>query len=138
MAAKSSANSTTIVPPGRTFTFDPETRFAAYRSCMQTYNRLRAYYQRGVFTGISEFAHLHTLADTAGGVLDLFNCTDEAQTVTLCLTAEQLHGEALPVTGAEAVWDGGTLTLRAEIPALSHRLVLLGGAADSKNRLHQP
>ena len=119
----------TIVPPGRTFTFDPETRFAAYRSCMQTYNRLRAYYQRGVFTGISEFAHLHTLADTAGGVLDLFNCTDEAQTVTLCLTAEQLHGEALPVTGAEAVWDGGTLTLRAEIPALSHRLVLLGGAA---------
>lgn len=82
-----------------------------------------------MFTGISEFAHLHTLADTAGGVLDLFNCTDEAQTVTLCLTAEQLHGEAFPVTGAEAVWDGGTLTLRAEIPALSHRLVLLGGAA---------
>ena len=45
---------------------------------------------------------------------------------TMTATADHLSNEGWKW---EPTADGGTLTLRAEIPALSHRLVLLGGAA---------
>ena len=52
--------------------------------------------------------------------------TEPLDLTTLIAAEDHLSDEGWKWEPTE---DGGTLTLRAEIPALSHRLVLLGGAA---------
>lgn len=118
-----------VVPPGKRFDFDPEKRFASYVACMKTYKRLKAYFQRGRFVGINEYAHLHTLDEAKGGVLNLFNCEEASKTVTVTIDADALHGTGLDVSGADSKWTSdGRLVVTAEIPPLSHRLVLIADA----------
>lgn len=119
-----------VVPAGRNFEFDPEQRFAAYRTCMKQYRALKAYYQRGIFYGIHEYAHLHVLKEHQGGVLDMFNCTNETQVCTAVIPAEWLGAGELQVSGAEAYWEDGKLRIQVQLPALSHGLVRIGDAAN--------
>ena len=118
-----------VVPPDKHFHFDPEERFEAYKLCMKQYLEFKAYYQRGIFYGIHEYAHLHVLKTQKGGILDLFNCTDSAQICTAEIPAELLGASHLKTRGADALWENEHLIIRAALPPLSHVLVQIGDAA---------
>ena len=119
-----------VIPTNRHFEVNFEKRYASYKECMEKYCKLRAYYQRGIFCGIHEYAHLHVLKEAKGGVLDLFNCTDATKVCTAEIDAELLGGEGLQVVGANVVWENGILRVIQEIPAFSHALVRIGDAAE--------
>ena len=112
----------------------PEKRFAAYRDSMALYKRLKPYFSRGVFHGLGEHAHLHYLADRAGGVLLLFNVTGGDQTMEARIDGAILKANANPrVLGAEsAETKDGVLHLRAKVPGMSAAVIRIGDAALDK------
>lgn len=117
----------TIEPAGGLPPYDPEARFAAYQSAMQTYNRLKPFFARGRFHGISEHIHLHTLPGVAGGVINAFNLTDAEQRITFRAPLGRLGtAQPLPVKGAEAAWDDEAVTLSLTLPAMSPALIEIG------------
>ena len=116
--------------------FDPDRRFAAYRRQVQLYHQLKPYLVRGVFWGLNEDAHLHTLPGRAGGVLILFNRTDETRQVDLRIHADQLGGDDLAVKGAgvDPSWVGDCLGIRAALPPMSPTVVTIGDACCEQRR----
>ncbi len=117
----------TIEPGSGLPPYDPETRFAAYQSAMQTYNRLKPFFVRGRFHGISEHVHLHTLPGVAGGVINVFNLTDAEQNITFRAPLSRLGtAQPLPVAGAQAAWDDEAVTLSLTVPAMSPALIEIG------------
>ncbi len=117
----------TIEPAGGLPPYDAEARFAAYQSAMQTYNRLKPFFVRGRFHGISEHVHLHTLPGVAGGVINAFNLTDAEQRITFRAPLSRLGtAQPLPVKGADAAWDDEAVTLSLTLPAMSPALIEIG------------
>ena len=117
----------TIEPAGGLAPFDPEKRFAAYQAHMRTYNRLKPFFVRGRFHGILENVHLHTLPDTPGGVVNVFNLTDQEQTYDFSIPRERLGAQTdLPVTGAQARWEPDHVTLTLTLPPMSPAVVEIG------------
>ncbi len=120
----------TIEPPQGLPERDPEKRFAAYKAQMALYQELKPYFTRGKFWGIAENAHLHTLAGHAGGVLNLFNLTDDEMEIDLLIPAELLGStQPLAVSGAEANWSSSGVRIRARLQPMSPALVRIGEAA---------
>jgi len=110
---------------------DPETRFADYREQMRIYNRLRPYFVRGRFEGLSETAHLHTLPGREGAVLVLFNLDEGSRIVTAEVPRAMLGSDAeMRVTGANAVYNRQALRLSATLPAMAPAVVCIGDAVD--------
>ena len=108
----------------------PEKRFAAYRESMALYKRLKPYFSRGVFHGLGEHAHLHTLPGRAGGVLLMFNITGEERTMEARIDADVIRAGSNPrVLGAVSEAANGILHLRADIPGMSAAVISIGDAA---------
>ena len=117
---------------GKLAPHDPDRRFSAYREQMRIYRSLKPYFVRGVFHGLSETAHLHTLPGRAGGVLVLFNLTDEHQTLEALMERAVLQADReLPVSGAIAEWDDTNLRVYAPAEPMSAFVVTIGDAANS-------
>jgi hypothetical protein len=117
----------TIEPGGGLPPYDPETRFAAYQAHMRTYNRLKPFFVRGEFHGITETIHLHTLPGTPGGVVNVFNLTDHEQSYAFNVSREVFGTtELLRVTGAQARWAADHVTLSVTLPAMSPAVVEVG------------
>jgi len=96
---------------------------------MALYIRLKPYFARGVFHGIAENAHLHTLPDRRGGVLAVFNLTEAGQELEFFIPASLLNADGeLPVSGAEARWEAGGVTVRLGLEAMSPAVVCIGDA----------
>lgn len=120
----------TIEPPGGLPPFDHEKRFAAYQSQMKTYRELKPYFVRGRFHGITETAHLHTLPEQKGGVLNCFNLTDAEQEIVTVIPLQRLNSKGkLPVDGASAEWDDKGATIRTKLPPMSPAIVRIGDCA---------
>ena len=122
---------------GLNSTQENEARYAAYQAAMATYRRLKPWFTRGVFVGLDELVHLHTLPGRAGGVVLAFNLDKgpaQRDVVIpwrlLGVTARQ--GEGLHVSGpvrSEAGKEG--LRLSFELPPESPVLVVMGQAAEA-------
>ncbi len=98
---------------------------------MKLYRRLKPYFVRGTFTGLAETLHLHTLPGRPGGVLNVFNLTDDVQRRDVTIPSEVLAapaGAGLEVEGASAEWRDGTVELEVTLPAMSPAIVLIGDA----------
>ena len=123
----------TVEPPQGLPYYDPEKRFAAYQEQMRLYKRLKPYYVRGTFHGLAENIHLHTLPDSRGGVLNVYNLTDTDQDYSIHLPADLLHieGEAT-VSGAFARWNRGDLELEVKLKALSPVIICIGDAVPAE------
>jgi len=122
-------SSKTIEPAQGLPVWDPETRFEAYKGQMRIYRRLKPYFVRGTFTGLSETAHLHSLPGLPGGVVNLFNLTDATQTREIFISLEDLQTRhPLPIEGAEAHWRDGGVSLCLVLPAMTPALVCIGAA----------
>lgn len=108
---------------------DPEKRFAAYQQQMALYRRLKPYFVRGVFHGLQENVHLHTLPNRSGGVVVMFNLTDAEQTIKTRIPYELLQANApLSIEGALGSDEVGAFTVTAEVPAMSPAVVCIGEA----------
>jgi hypothetical protein len=109
--------------------YDPQKRFAAYKKQMALYQRLKAYFVRGTFHGLSEHIHFHTLPGHPGGVIVIFNLTQEDQVIEAYITHEQLQSsQALPVEGAAGTYEYGKLKVSVAVPAMSPSIVCIGEA----------
>ncbi|HBP38266.1 MAG TPA: hypothetical protein DD640_05915 [Clostridiales bacterium] len=116
----------TIEPEEGLPAYDKEKRFTAYQAQMRIYQQYKPYFSRGCFQGIAENIHLHTLPQTPGGVINVFNLEDQVQTLRFFIPSEKLGcGEALPVTGAEAAWQADGVNLTVELPPMSPGLVMI-------------
>jgi hypothetical protein len=123
----------TIEPAGGLPPYDHEKRFAAYQSQMKLYRGLKPYFVRGTFHGISETAHLHTLADRKGGVLNCFNLTDQEKEFEVVVPMERLQARhKLAVRGASAEWSATSVTLRMTLLPMSPALVRIGDCAKTE------
>ena len=128
-------SSKTIEPPEGLPERDPEKRFAAYKDQLKLYKSLKPYFVRGSFNGIAENAHLHTLPENQGGVLNLFNLTEEELAIDIFVPIELLktHQE-LPITGAVAIWKSEGVQIQIRLKGLSPCLVCIGDAVEQLNR----
>jgi hypothetical protein len=123
-------SSKTIEPPEGLPPRDEEKRFAAYKEQMAIYKKLKPYFVRGTFHGISETAHLHTLEGKKGGVLNLFNLTEKEQVVEVFVPAVYLGAqEKLAVEGAQASWTKEGVHISARLNKMSPAIVMIGEAA---------
>jgi len=108
---------------------DPERRFAAYKRQMHLYRQLKPYFVRGVFHGIGEHIHLHTLPGRSGGVMVVFNLTDGDQVIETCISHGLLQASTLlPVKGAVATQENRGIKVTAEVPAMSPAVICIGDA----------
>jgi hypothetical protein len=110
--------------------YDPEKRFAAYQQQMKTYKQLKPYFVRGEFHGLAENIHLHTLPNTKGGVVTVFNLTNEPKKFAFTVPAELLGGKKqMEVNGAVARWSEKGVELRLTLPAMSPAVIRIGASA---------
>jgi hypothetical protein len=115
--------------PKNMASFDPETRFALYKEQTALYRELKPWLVRGVFHGIDEHLHLHTLPGRPGGVLNVFNLTDEERDFHVELTPEQIGSDdPLTVEGAACACRDGGFHIDLRVPAMAPALVRLGEA----------
>lgn len=114
----------TIEPPEGLPKRDPEERFAAYKEQMKVYKKLKPFFVRGEFHGIAENAHLHTLPEKKGGVLNLFNLTDQEQTMEFFISSALLKADRpLKVENAQADWSPKGVTIRSTLAAMSPMVI---------------
>jgi hypothetical protein len=97
----------------------------AQKSAMKTYLSLKRFFTRGVFYGVEETVHAHTLPDLRECVINVFNLEDSAKEreVKFRLSDVGLPSGAVAVEGASFVEKNGEITLKASIPAMGHQLV---------------
>lgn len=109
--------------------YDRESRYRDYREQMSLYRKLKPYFACGTFHGISEHVHLHKLSYATGGVINVFNLTEEELELSFVIPIALLGGEgALPVKGAEASWGEAAVRFRLTLAPMSPGIVLVGDA----------
>lgn len=107
--------------------YDREQRFAAYARQMALYQKLKPFFARGAFFGIAENVHLHTLPDQAGGVINVFNLSDQGQEIRFSVPRERLNARhELIVSGAAATWTTEKVEFRVWLEGLAPAVVLVG------------
>ena len=108
---------------------DSEARFEAYREQMKVYKRLKPYFVRGSFYGIAENAHLHTLPEKQGGVLNVFNLTQETQDYEFFLPSRLLKtNDNLSIQGANPDWRADGVLIRLKLNPMSPAVICIGDA----------
>jgi len=70
--------------------------------------------------------HLHTLPGQPGGVVNVFNLTDQEQSYEVTIPAAKLGGTNLPVAGAHSRWTGDGVTFWLILPAMCPAVVRIG------------
>lgn len=97
----------------------------AEKQAMRTYLGLKRFYTRGVFYGIEETVHAHTLPDIRESVLDVFNLGDQPaeKAVRIRLSDIGLPAGPIQVGGAAFTVEGDEITLTMPIPPRGHQLV---------------
>jgi len=109
--------------------YDPQKRFAAYQEQMKIYKRLKPYFVRGRFDGLAENIHLHTLPDTKGGVVVVFNLSNAEKELKFSVPIKLISGDSqMPIEGAEAKWTTKDVELQLKLPPMSPGLVYIGDA----------
>jgi hypothetical protein len=110
--------------------YDKDKRYMSYVEQMKVYKRLKPYFARGEFTGISECIHLHTLAGSKGGVVNLFNLTDDPKAFDFIVPADKTGKGRMNVQGAAAEWTDKGLRIRTELPPMAPGSVFIGDACE--------
>jgi len=111
---------------------DVEKRWAEYKKQMKLYKSLKPYFVRGEFYGLGEEAHLHTLKERSGAVLNLYNLSKTAKQKEVLVPAEKLKvkaGTTVELYGeAELKWSGDNLVVSTTMEALAPKVLVLGDA----------
>lgn len=97
----------------------------AHVEAMRTYLPLKRFYTQGVFYGLDETVHAHTLPDLRESVINCFNLGDKAlrRQVHFHCTDVGLPPGAVQVEGASFTAKGNEITMTVDIPAMAPKLV---------------
>jgi hypothetical protein len=99
--------------------------WAAHRNAMRMYLRLKQFYTRGVFYGIDETVHAHTLPDLRESVLNVFNLTDkpEEKEVQFRPADIGLPTGLIQIEGASLTLKGDKIAMKTAVPAHGQKLI---------------
>jgi len=98
------------------------------QEAMKLYRSLKRYFVNGKFVGLHEMAHLHTLPDETGGVLNLFNIDKEEKIVTCDIPADRLKVKPdTPMQNVDAKlqWKDSLLHIECSLPTMAPKLLIL-------------
>src|SRR5579859_3207399 len=101
--------------------------WAAHKQAMLVYLANKRFFTQGVFYGLDELAHGHTLPDLGACVINCFNLEAEPveRTLRFKLGEVGLPAGQPAVVGAASEVEAGLVTLRLAVPAMGHQLVKL-------------
>ncbi|MBP5738869.1 MAG: carboxypeptidase regulatory-like domain-containing protein, partial [Abditibacteriota bacterium] len=100
----------------------------AQKNATKLYKANKDFYTRGVFYGIDETCHGHTLPEPEKTVLNIFNLDDKAANMTFTFTFADigLKPGLLDVEGADAAVAGNNITVTAKnVPSVGNAFVKL-------------
>ena len=97
----------------------------AQKRAMRTYLSLKRFYAQGVFYGLDETIHCHTLPDLGQSVVNCFNIDDKPvkKQVQFRLSEIGLRAGAVKIDGAPFAQSGDKITVDLAIPARGHLLL---------------
>jgi len=103
----------------------PGAVWEAEKKAMQAYQPLKRFYTQGVFYGVDEMTHAHTLPDLQESVINAFNLEKEPvqKPVRFRLAEIGLRSGRVQVEGAPFQQSGEEVTLDLAIPARGHQLL---------------
>jgi hypothetical protein len=101
----------------------------AHKKAMKTYLPLKRFYTQGIFYGLDEAIHCHTLPDLGECVINCFNIEDKPvkKEVRFRLSEIGLPAGAVKIEGAPFQQKGDEIVLDLSLPALGHQLVRVKG-----------
>lgn len=92
----------------------------SHLEAMQTYKRLKPHFAEGRFVGIDRMLHGHFLDEQKSAVFVAFNLTSRDKSFSRSIPLDKLGiDEDATISGRGVTLDGATVTLSAEMPALS-------------------
>jgi hypothetical protein len=108
--------------------------WAVHQRAMQTYLAAKRFYTQGVFYGLDELTHAHTLPDLQQSLINAFNLTNQPlqRTLRFKLADIGLPSAALQVDGASFRQTGDDITVDLTIPARGHQLLKLRTTAPNQ------
>jgi hypothetical protein len=97
----------------------------ALKKAMQTYMPLKRFYTQGIFYGLDETVHCHTLPDLGESVLNIFNLDDKPAKKQLKFRLAEigLPSEPVKIEGTSFQQNGDDITLEVDVPAKGHQLL---------------
>jgi hypothetical protein len=103
---------------------DPKV-WEAHKKAMREYLRLKPFYTQGIFYGIEETVHAHTLPGRNACVINVFNLSDQEidREIPFRLSDVGLSKPDVAIEGAASRISGEDVTLSVHIPAKGHRLI---------------
>jgi hypothetical protein len=102
--------------------------WAAHKEAMKTYNQLKRFFAQGVFYGLDETIHCHTLPDLGQSVVNCFNLDDKPIQKQIRFRPSEigLADDAVKIDGAPFRQNGDEITVDLAIPARGHVLLKVG------------
>jgi hypothetical protein len=99
--------------------------WTAHKNAMKTYNGLKRFFAQGVFYGLDETIHCHTLPDEKRCVINCFNLEDKPmkKEVRFRLSEIGLPAGKVQIDGAPFRQSGEEVTVDLAIPARGHLLL---------------
>ena len=93
------------------------------------YRPLKRFYTQGVFYGLDEMAHVHTLPDLGESVINAFNLEEKPEERAISFRPEEigLAAGAVQVEGAPFRQTGDEVSLDLSIPARGQLLLKVNG-----------
>jgi hypothetical protein len=103
----------------------PEPVWEAQKKAMRQYQALKQFYTQGVFYGLDEMIHAHTLPASGESVLNVFNLDEKPvqRTIKLRVSDIGLLPGSITIDGVPANEDDGQITLDLNVPARGQVLV---------------
>jgi hypothetical protein len=107
--------------------------WAAQKKAMHAYLSMKRFYAEGVFYGLDETLHAHTLPDVRESVINAFNLAEQParKQVKFRLAEIGLPPGSVKVEGASCQQHGDEITVDLEIPARGQVLLRIGQARGS-------
>jgi hypothetical protein len=102
-----------------------EAVWQAHKEAMKTYMAHKDFYVHGIFHGIEEEVHAHTLPGQKAGVLNLFNFKDDAVNREVHFRLEDigLPEGKIEAEGCRFKQEGDKIVLTLQLPPLGHQFV---------------
>jgi hypothetical protein len=99
--------------------------WAAQKNAMKTYNELKRFYAQGVFYGLDETIHCHTLPDLGQCVINCFNIEEKPMQKEVRFRPNEIGLPAgrVQIEGAPFKQDGEEVVVDLGIPARGHLLL---------------
>ncbi|MDR3643774.1 MAG: hypothetical protein P4M02_01715 [Clostridia bacterium] len=97
----------------------------AHKQAMKIYLQNKRFFAQGIFYGIDELTHAHTLPDAGECVINCFSLEEEPVKRALHFSAADigLADGRLEVTGCRYTAKGAAVSLEVEIPAMGHTMI---------------